>query len=66
MNKVIDLAGHAASYAGVLICLLTGAARLAGQYALGGYSIQSMFVFGMGLMIFACLAKLHILSKRQS
>jgi hypothetical protein len=63
MDKLIDLAGHAASYVGVLICLGSGVARIFGYYNVFGYSLQSIFVVGMAAMIFACLAKLHLLSR---
>jgi hypothetical protein len=64
MDKLIDLAGHVASYVGVLVCLFAGGVRVVGLYSLSGVSVQSMFVLGMAFMIFACLAKLHVLSRR--
>jgi type IV secretory pathway VirB2 component (pilin) len=66
MNKLIDLAGHAASYLGVLVCLAAGVLRIFGLYGVAGFGLQSAFVMGVGLMVFACLAKLHMLSVRQS
>lgn len=64
MDNLINLVGHAASYLGVLICVAAGGARLLGFYGVGGYSVQSVFVLGMAFMVFACLAKLHLLSAR--
>jgi type IV secretory pathway VirB2 component (pilin) len=66
MNKLIDLAGHAASYLGVLVCLVAGVLRIFGVYDVAGFGLQSAFVMGVGLMVFACLAKLHVLSVRQA
>jgi hypothetical protein len=65
MDKAIELAGHLASYGGVAVCLAAGVARLLGYYGVSGYSVQSIFVLGMGAMLFACLAKLHGLSVRE-
>jgi hypothetical protein len=65
MDNAINLAGHAASYLGVFVCAAAGVLRLLGFYDVAGYSLQSGFVMGIALMVFACLAKLHLLSAKR-
>lgn len=64
MDRLIELAGHAGAYGGVLLCLGSGAVRLTGSHILGGFSMEAVFTLGMAAMIFACVAKLHVLTKR--
>ena len=62
MNKLIGMAGDGAAVLGILLCAVTGAARLAGVYYLVGVGTMTLFTVGIGLMVFACLAKLHLLT----
>jgi hypothetical protein len=62
MERLIELVGHAGAYGGVLLCLGSGAGRLAGYYVIGGLGMDSLFTLGMAGMIFGCLAKLHVLT----
>jgi len=64
VNKLIGIAGDAAAAAGVLVCVLSGGARVAGMYAIGGIGTSALFTLGTGIMVFACLAKLHLLTVR--
>lgn len=64
MNKLIGIAGDAAAVVGVLVCVLSGGARVAGMYAIGGVGTSALFTLGVGIMVFACLAKLHLLTVR--
>jgi hypothetical protein len=64
VNKLISIAGDVAAVVGMLLCLLTGAARLFGTYAIAGLGTMVLFTVGVGLMVFACLAKLHLLTER--
>jgi hypothetical protein len=65
MNKLIELAGNAVGLIGVVVFLAAGLARVAGQFYLLGYQSMTLFAGGVGLMVFACLAKLHVLSARE-
>jgi hypothetical protein len=65
MNKFIGIAGDVAAIAGIALCVLSGAARLLGQYAFGGVGTVALFTVGIGVMVFACLAKLHLLTVAQ-
>jgi hypothetical protein len=48
--------------AGVLLCVVGGAARLAQTWSLGGLTVPAMFQLGTALMVLACLLKLHSLT----
>ena len=65
MNKLIGIAGDTAAVAGVLLCMVAGAARIFGNYEIGGIGTIALLTAGIGLMVFACLAKLHLLALRQ-
>ena len=62
MNKLISIAGNVAAVVGILLCAFTGAARLLGTYQLFGIGTNTLFIAGIGIMVFACLAKLHLLA----
>jgi hypothetical protein len=62
VNKLIGMAGDAAAVVGILLCAVTGAARILGVYYLVGVGTMTLFTVGVGLMVFACLAKLHLLT----
>jgi type IV secretory pathway VirB2 component (pilin) len=59
VDKLIRLTGNAAALLGILICLLAGVARMAGNYHLLGYESMTLFTGGIALMVAACLAKLY-------
>jgi len=64
VDKAINWAGHGAAYLGVFVCTATSIARVLGNYSVAGFSVLSGFELGVGLMVFACLAKLHLLNAR--
>jgi type IV secretory pathway VirB2 component (pilin) len=66
MNKYIDLAGNVAAVIGIVICLAAGLIRLSGNYFVFGFETQTLFLGSIAIMVFACLAKLHLLSVKQS
>ncbi|MEH6473214.1 MAG: hypothetical protein V7752_18405 [Halopseudomonas sp.] len=61
MQQLIRLAGNVAAVVGVLCCAIAVLSRISGAYYLPGGSIEAMTVFtlGVGMMVFACLAKLE-------
>ena len=59
MMKLIESMGNAAGVLGALVCLVAGLARLAQTWSLGGVQIPALFELGIGLMVFACLAKVQ-------
>ncbi len=60
MRKLIAVAGNIAGVLGLLVCLVSGGARVLGQFYLLGYEAMTLFVGGIGLMVAACLAELHL------
>lgn len=63
MYKHLALAGSISGIVGVMICLISGLARIAGYYYLADYQSTTVFNMGVGLMVFACLVRLETLSK---
>jgi hypothetical protein len=61
MYKNLALAGSISGLVGVLVCLISGLARVAGYYYLADYQSTTVFNMGVGMMVFACLVKLHTL-----
>lgn len=64
VNKLIRIAGDLAAVAGIAVCVVTVAARLFGIYDVAGLGTMALFTVGIGIMVFACLAKLHLLTVR--
>ena len=64
MNKLISIAGDVAAVMGTVICVLSGAARTFGIYTIASVGTVALFTVGIGIMVFACLAKLHLLTVR--
>ena len=64
MNKLISVTGDVAAVVGILVCVLTSAARVFGTYQIAGVGTMALFTVGIGIMVFACLAKLHLLTVR--
>ena len=66
MDKVIEAVGNIAAVFGILACLVSGVFNLMGHHRVFDASlVESVFLFGVGLMVMACLAKLHLLSSRK-
>ena len=64
MPKALELIANLAAILGVVLCAVSGAARLAGSYHLLGYEAMTLFNGGVGLMVFAVLVKLEVLLRR--
>lgn len=64
MDNVIDVVRKTAAATGILVCFVAGTARLLGNYHVAGFEAMTMFEGGMGLMIFSCVAKLHLMTNR--
>jgi hypothetical protein len=61
---MIENLGNVAAITGVVLCAVSGVARLAGAYHLGGYQAMTLFTGGMGLMLMGALGKLHVLGTK--
>ncbi len=66
MNNYIELAGNIAAVIGILVGLAAGLVRLSGQFFIFGFETQTLFIGSIAIMVFACLAKLHVLGAKQS
>ena len=65
MKELSNLLGNIAGALGILICLVAGGARMVGNFYVFQYEAFTLFVFGTGLMVFACLAKVEALRLEQ-
>lgn len=63
MLRAIEFVANIAGLAGILLCLVSGLARIVGQYHVAGFEAMTLFVSGVGLMVFACLLKLELLTR---
>jgi len=61
MQQFLNLTGSIAAVLGILLCVISGLARLFGLYHLAGYEATTIFSVGTGVMVFACLVKLEVL-----
>ena len=64
MNKLIRVAGDIAAIAGILVCGFSGTTRIFGIYEIAGFGTMALFTVGIGMMVFACLVKVHLLTVR--
>ena len=62
MQQLLSLTGSIAGVIGILLCALSGLARAFGLFWIAGYEASSLFSLGTGIMVFACLVQLHLLS----
>jgi hypothetical protein len=62
VDKLIGVTGNVAAVGGALLCVVSGAARLLGYYDVVGVDAIALFTVGIGAMVYACLAKLHLLA----
>ena len=58
MQNLLTSLATMAGYAGALVCLGTGLARIAGQHYIAGYQSTTLFTVGMAIMVFAVMLKL--------
>lgn len=65
MGKLIETAGNIAALLGILLCAVSGIARVAGYFHVVGFESMTMFVGGIGLMVAACLAKLQAMAQKR-
>lgn len=63
MFRAIEFVANIAGVAGILLCLASGAVRVTGEYYVAGFEAMTLFVSGVGLMVFACLLKLELLAR---
>ena len=64
MKQLMVFASRAAGILGVLLCLVAGVSRLTGNYYVAGVEATTLFMVGIGLMVFACFLRLESLGNR--
>ena len=65
MHQLLSMSGNIAGLGGALLCLTAGSARIMGHYVIAGYESTTLFSVGTGLMVYACLTKLEVLTHTQ-
>ena len=61
MRKFLGTAASIAGLLGALICLLAGISRVTGGFHLGDFESMTVFVGGIGLMVFSAILKLELI-----
>lgn len=51
-----------AALGGAVLCAVSGASRLVGQYSISYYDVMTLFITGVGLMVFSILIEVHLAS----
>lgn len=65
MSNTLDLVGRIAGILGLLVCAVSGALRLFGNYHLADIELATLFLVGAGLLIAGCFLKLEAASARK-
>lgn len=61
MKTITNWLANLSGASGVVICLAAGISRLTGAFHLGGFEASTLFLGGIGLMVFAGLLKLQLI-----
>ena len=64
MENLLIWTGRMVGLAGVVLCLIAGAARLSGTYWLGGFQATTLLQVGVAGMVLGCLCLLMVLLER--
>jgi hypothetical protein len=64
MQTLLIWTGRLAGLAGVVLCVIAGAARLSGTYWLGGFQTTTLLQVGVAGMVLGCLCLLMALLER--
>lgn len=64
MNRILELAGVITGWLGILLCLISGGARIAGMFYFSGFQTITLFMGGMALMLSSCVLKLEVLNQK--
>ena len=64
METLLIWTGRLAGLAGVVLCVIAGATRLAGAYWLGQFQATTLLQVGVAGMVLGCLCFLMVLLER--
>ena len=62
MRQLFTVTGVITGFVGVLLCAISGLARVSGLYYLAGYESTAIFTAGIGVMVFSCLVRLYLIA----
>ncbi|MDX2463103.1 MAG: hypothetical protein QNK31_01205 [Porticoccus sp.] len=65
MQKLLEMLGNIIALSGVLVCLVAGITRASGGSFVGNFEAMTLFMVGVGVMVFSCLLKLELLAKKR-
>lgn len=65
MEKLLGVLSNVIALVGILVCIVSGLNRVIGNSFVGDFEAMTLFGVGVGFMVFACLIKLELLSKKQ-
>jgi hypothetical protein len=63
MNRMLDSIGTVLGLLGVLVVIAAVAVRVGGHYYLFGTESRAWLIGGIALLVIACFAKLHVLTR---
>jgi len=62
--NILTVISNISGILGVLFCLIAVAIRMIGMYYVAGFEALTLFNGGVAMMVFSCLAKLHLLQQK--
>jgi len=62
--NILTFISNISGVLGVLFCLIAVAIRVSGIYYVAGFEALTLFNGGVAMMVFSCLAKLHLLQQK--
>jgi len=64
MNSILLRGGKLAGLVGILLIVLSVAARLAGKFTLGGFATGTLMLAGVGAVSVGCFLLLWVMAER--
>lgn len=61
LNKIIVFLSNITALLGILFCFASGIMRILGNYYFMHFDIMTVFVAGLGLMVFSVLLEMRLL-----
>ena len=61
MGKLFEIAAVITGLLGAVVCLLAAISRVSGNFLIANFESMTLFVGGIGLMVFSALLKLELI-----
>ena len=58
MKGLLIVSGRIAGLGGILLCAISGGLRMSGRFLLGTFSLGTLLLAGMAVILFACFCLL--------